>query len=69
MHSFVSRLVTVFTGLIYSCILFFLLHFFYFIAESRFLQSVDEDNMTKQPGVSVVSPDLDRTACTFIYMN
>lgn len=24
-------------------------------AESRFLQSVDEDNMTKQPGVSAIS--------------
>lgn len=28
------------------------LHF----AESRFLQSVDEDNMTKQPGVSALMP-------------
>lgn len=27
---------------------------FPFSAESRFLQSVDEDNMTKQPGVSAV---------------
>lgn len=27
----------------------------FFPAESRFLQSVDEDNMTKQPGVSVKS--------------
>lgn len=25
-------------------------------AESRFLQSVDEDNMTKQPGVSALMP-------------
>lgn len=31
-------------------------------SESRFLQSVDEDNMTKQPGVSAVACLLDESS-------